>query len=44
MESKYYKLTFFACPSPGEYPQEDLQAFVCQQDYYSKVTSNREEG
>ncbi len=33
MADKYYKLTFFACPNPGEYPQEELQAFVCPQDY-----------
>lgn len=33
MEDKYYKLIFFACLNPGEYPQEELQAFVCPQDY-----------
>jgi hypothetical protein len=33
MEDKYYKLSFFAYPNPGEYPQEDLQAFICPQDY-----------
>lgn len=33
MEDRYYKLTFFACPNPGEYPQEDLQEFVCPQNY-----------
>ena len=33
MEDKYYKLTFFASPNPGEYPQEDLQAFLCPQNY-----------
>jgi hypothetical protein len=33
MEDKYYKLTFFASTTPGEYPQEDLQEFVCPQEY-----------
>lgn len=33
MEDKYYKLIFFASDKLGKYPQEELQAFVCPQDY-----------
>lgn len=33
MEDKYYKLTFFASDKLGEYPQEELQDFVCPQNY-----------
>lgn len=33
MEDKYYKLNFFASNKLGEYPQEELQQFVCPQGY-----------
>jgi hypothetical protein len=33
MEDKYYKLNFFAGVKLGEYPQEELQAFVCPENY-----------
>lgn len=33
MEDKYYKLNFFASDKLGEYPQEELQGFVCPQHY-----------
>ena len=33
MGDRYYKLTFFAGAKLGEYPQKELQAFVCPQDY-----------
>ena len=33
MEDKYYKLNIFAIDKLGKYPQEELQAFVCPQDY-----------
>lgn len=33
MEDKYYKLNFFASDKLGKYPQEELQEFVCPQNY-----------